>query len=258
MIEPRPRRCARALRATAIVGAALAVAPARADEVLVAAAANFAVPLSRIGASFTASTGHVLKVAAGATGRLYSQIAAGAPFDVLLAADDATPKRLVAEGHAVAGSAFTYALGKLVLWSARPGVVDAQGAVLTTGRFAHLAIANPKLAPYGAAAIDVLKARGLFDALAPKFVTAESVAQAYQFVATGNAELGFVALSQVAAPGQPAHGSYWIVPDALHREMRQDAVLLKPGAAKPAAAALLAYLKGDAARSLIRAYGYGT
>jgi molybdate transport system substrate-binding protein len=230
---------------------------ALAGEAQIAVAANFAGPLAKIAEGFTAATGHTLKVSSGATGKFYAQIVAGAPFEVLVAADDETPKKLVAEGQAVAGSNFTYAIGRLVLWSAQPGFVDAQGAVLAAGQFAHIAIANPKIAPYGAAGLEVLKARGLGDALAPKLVTAESIAQAYQFVATGNAELGFVALSQVAVPGKPATGSYWLVPQALYGEIRQDAVLLKAGEKNPAATALLAYLKSDAAKSVIASYGYG-
>ena len=233
------------------------VLPARADEVLVAVAANFVGPLAKIGEGFTAATGHTLKVSSGATGKFYSQIVAGAPFEVLIAADDDTPRKLIAEGYGVTGSHFTYAIGKLVLWSAQPGYVDDQGAVLTTGTYAHLAIANPKLAPYGRAGTEVLRARGLGDALAPKLVTAESIAQAYQFVATGNAELGFVALSQVAVPGKPATGSYWLVPPSLYGEIRQDAVLLKTGEKNPASAALLAYLKSPAAKAVIQSYGYG-
>lgn len=236
-------------------GAGLAT-PASAAEVQVAVAANFAGPLAKIGEGFTAATGHSLKVSSGATGKFYAQVVAGAPFEVLIAADDETPKRLVAEGHAVAGSSFTYAIGKLVLWSARPGYVDRDGAVLGEGAFAHLAVANPKVAPYGAAGLEVLKARGLAEAVAPKLVTAESIAQAYQFVFTGNAELGFVALSQVIG-GQPAKGSYWLVPPSLYGEIRQDAVLLKAGAKNPAAAALLAYLQSDAAKAVIQAHGYG-
>ena len=172
---------------------ALMAVPARAGEVPVAVAANFAVPLERIGAGFTAATGHTLKVSAGATGKFYSQIVAGAPFEVLLAADDETPKKLVGEGHALAGTQFTYAIGRLVLWSATPGLVDVQGAVLASDKFKHIAIANPKLAPYGAAGYEVLKARGLTEAIAPKVVLGETIAQAHQFVATGNAEIGFVA-----------------------------------------------------------------
>ncbi len=230
---------------------------ANADEVTVAVAANFAGPLAKIGEGFTAATGHTLRVSSGATGKFYSQIVSGAPFEVLIAADDETPRRLIAEGYGLAGSQFTYAIGKLVLWSAQPRYVDDQGAVLASGTYAHLAIANPKLAPYGRAGAEVLKARGLSETVAPKLVTAESIAQAYQFVATGNAELGFVALSQVAVPGKPVTGSYWLVPPSLHGEIRQDAVLLKTGESNPAAAALLGYLKSPATRTLIQSYGYG-
>lgn len=245
--------CRSLLAALCLWSAALAGAA----EVQVAVAANFAGPLQRLGEAFTAATGHVLKVSSGATGKFYSQIVAGAPFEVLLAGDDETPARLVREGHGVAGSAFTYAIGRLVLWSAQPGLVDAQGAVLAGGQARHVAIANPKVAPYGAAAVQVLRARGLAEALAPRLVTAESIAQAYQFVATGNAELGFVALSQVAAPGRPAIGSYWLVPPNLHDEIKQGAVLLRNGQNKPAAQALLSYVKSEPAQRLIRDFGYG-
>ncbi|MBN8510374.1 MAG: molybdate ABC transporter substrate-binding protein [Burkholderiales bacterium] len=248
---PRPISGAVLLAASALVAGW-----AQAAEVRVAAAANFAVPLERIGAAFAAVTGHTLKVSAGATGKFHSQIVAGAPFEVLLAADAGTPERLIAEGHAVPGTRFTYAIGRLVLWSAQPGRVDDQGAVLRSGRFEHLAIANPKTAPYGAAAIEVLQALGLDGALAPKLVTGESIAQAFQFVATGNAELGFVALSQVIAGASPG-GSRWVVPQDLHAPIRQDAVLLRAGAGNPAATAFLVYLKSPAAQQVIRSFGYG-
>jgi molybdate transport system substrate-binding protein len=240
--------------------AAVAVAwtgAAAGAEVQVAVAANFAGPLARIAPDFQAATGHVLAVSAGATGKFRAQIVAGAPFEVLLAADDVTPNQLIASGHAVAGSNFTYAIGRLVLWSAQPGYVDDQGAVLSSGTFAHLAIANPKVAPYGRAALEVLAARGLADPLAPTLVIGESIAQAHQFVASGNAELGFVALSQVAVPGKPVTGSFWLVPPSLYGEIRQEAVLLRAGEGHPAAVALLAYLKTAAARAVIKAYGYG-
>lgn len=246
------------MRRLALFALALSLAAlARAGEVQVAVAANFAGPMARIGEAFTAATGHTLKVSTGATGKFYAQILHGAPFEVLVAADDETPKKLVAEGHAVAGSQFTYALGRLVLWSAQPGFVDDQGRVLGSDKVRHVAIANPKVAPYGAAALQVIQARGLADAVTPRLVTGESISQAYQFVATGNAELGFVALSQVAIPGKPAIGSYWIVPPDLYGEIRQDAVLLKPGADNPAARAFLGYLKSEPARKLIREFGYG-
>lgn len=230
---------------------------ARAGQVQVAVASNFAGPMARIAADFAAATGHTAKLTAGATGKFYAQIVAGAPFEVLIAADDETPKRLLDEGLAVPGTGFTYALGTLVLWSAQPGFVDSQGAVLESGRFRHLAVANPKVAPYGRAAQQVLAARGLAQALQPRLVTGESIAQAYQFVVTGNAELGFVALSQVAVPGRPAAGSYWRVPPSLYGEIRQDAVLLARGRQNPAATALLAHLKSEAARRVIREHGYG-
>ncbi len=230
---------------------------ARAGEVQVAVAANFAGPLAKIGEGFTAATGHQLKVSSGATGKFYTQIISGAPFEVLIAADDETPRKLVAEGHAVAGSNFTYAIGRLVLWSPQAGFVDAEGAVLGSDKVRHVSIANPKVAPYGAAALAVIKARGLTEAITSKLVTAESIAQAYQFAFTGNAELGFVALSQVAVPGKPVSGSYWLVPPRLYGEIRQDAVLLKSGEKNPAATALLAYLKTDAARAVIKDFGYG-
>ncbi|WP_425261111.1 molybdate ABC transporter substrate-binding protein [Rubrivivax sp. RP6-9] len=250
------------LAAAVLLAAGVAAGASHAGEVRVAVAANFAAPMARIGAAFTAATGHTLKLSSGSTGKFYTQIVAGAPFEVLLSADDATPRRLVAQGHAVAGTSFTYAVGALVLWSATPGLVDPQGAVLRSGGFRHLAIANPRTAPYGAAAMQVLQGLGLAQALAPRLVTGESIAQAHQFVATGNAALGFVALSQVVVPGQDgqapriAAGSAWRVPPALHAPIRQDAVLLKAGEKNPAAAALLAYLQTAPARALISAHGY--
>ena len=180
----------------ALALAVLSCSAARAGEVQVAVAANFAGPLARIAEGFAKVSGHTLKLSSGATGKFYAQVVAGAPFEVLLAADDETPRRLLTEGHGVPGSAFTYAIGRLVLWSARPGFVDDQGAVLAGSGFEHLAIANPKVAPYGQAAVQVLKARGQLERLTPRLVTGETIAQAYQFVATGNAELGFVALSR--------------------------------------------------------------
>jgi molybdate transport system substrate-binding protein len=244
------------MRSIASVFLACAAIAAQAGEVQVAVAANFAGPMASIGRAFTAATGHQLRVSSGATGKFYSQIIAGAPFEVLIAADDETPQRLVAEGHAVAGSDFVYAIGRLVLWSAQPGLVDDQGAVLASPRFVHLAMANPKVAPYGRAALEVLKARGLFGALAAKLVTGESIAQAYQFVSTGNAELGFVAWSQVVVPGRPVPGSHWLVPADLYGEIRQRAVLLKRGQNNAAATALLAYLKSAPARDVIKSFGY--
>lgn len=229
----------------------------RADEVLVAVAANFTAPMQAIARAFEADTGHKAVLTFGATGTFYAQIRHGAPFEILLSADAGTPARLIAEGHAVAGSRFTYAIGKLVLWSARPGVVDEQGKVLRTGTFRHLAIANPRLAPYGAAAIQVLDRLGLGQALAPRLVQGENIAQTFQFVQSGNAELGFVALSQVFKDGRIGPGSGWIVDPALYPPIRQDAVVLGKGEGKIAARALMDYLRRDKSRAIIGAYGYG-
>lgn len=229
---------------------------AAADEVQVAVAANFTAPMQKIAADFEKDTGHKVQLAFGSTGKFYAQIKNGAPFEVLLAADDETPVRLEKEGAAVAGSHFTYAIGRLVLWSAKPGYVDEKGEVLKKGDFKHVSLANPKLAPYGAAAVEALNALKLLDAVQPKFVQAENIAQAHQFIATGNAELGFVALSQVLKDGKVAEGSAWVVPAQLYRPIRQDATVLDKGKGKPAAAALMSYLKGDKARAVIKSCGY--
>ncbi len=233
-----------------------ACSAALAGQVHIGVAANFTAPMKLIGAAFEKETGHSVVLSFGATGRFYAQISHGAPFDVLLAADDETPARLEKEGKAVKGSRFTYATGKLVLWSAQPKLVDAQGEVLKTGDFKKLAIAAPKLAPYGAAALETINKLGLLSRLEPRLVTGESIGQAYGFVATGNAELGFMALSQVYENSQIKSGSAWVVPEALHRPIRQDAVLLSKGAGNPAAVMLLAFLKTENAKAVIRAFGY--
>ena len=230
--------------------------PAWADDVHVAVAANFVAPMQKLAVDFEKASGHKVVLVSGATGKFYAQIKNGAPFEVLLAADDDTPARLVAEGAAQPGTQFTYAIGKLVLWSAQPGLVDEQGAVLKRTDLHHLAIANPKLAPYGAAGLETLKKLGLLDAWQARFVQGENISQTYQFVASGNAELGFVALSQVWRDGQITAGSAWVVPSAYYAPIRQDAVLLNPGAGRPAAQALLKFLKGDAAKAVILSYGY--
>ena len=245
------------LLARALIVFGLAAGQASADEVQVAVAANFTAPMQKIAADFEQDTGHKVVLSFGATGKFYAQIRNGAPFDVLLAADDETPARLEKEGRGVPGSRFTYAIGKLVLWSARPGFVDDKGEVLRKGDFRHVSIANPKLAPYGAAAIEVLTRLGWLSATQPKFVQGESIAQTYQFIATGNAELGFVALSQVLnKEGKLASGSAWAVPNNLYTPIRQDAVILAHGKGKPAAVALMKYLKGDKAKAVTNSYGY--
>ncbi len=229
---------------------------AHADEVKVAVAANFSAPMQKIAADFEKTTGHKAVISTGATGAFYAQIKNGAPFEVFLAADDETPAKLESEGLAVKGSRFTYAIGKLVLWSSKAGFVDPQGQVLKKGSFEKLALANPKTAPYGLAAVETLKKLGLAEATQAKLVQGETITQAYQFVASGNAELGFVALSLIWKDGAIASGSAWMVPTDLYSPIRQDAVLLSKGASQPAAQALLQYLRGDAARAVIKTYGY--
>jgi molybdate transport system substrate-binding protein len=229
---------------------------AQADTVSVAVAANFTAPMQKIAAAFEADTGHKAELSFGATGKFYAQITNGAPFQILLSADDTTPAKLEKDSKAVAQTRFTYAIGTLVLWSAQPGYVDAQGQVLQTGDFKHLALANPKLAPYGLAATQAMDKLGLTTKLQPRWVQGENIAQTYQFVASGNAQLGFVALSQVMVDGKIAQGSAWQVPAQLHDPIRQDAALLLPGKDSAAAAALLKYLRGDKARAIIQAYGY--
>lgn len=246
-----------AVHALAVLLACALTLPAHAAEVLVAVAANFSAPMLKLAAAFERDTGHRATLAIGSTGRFYAQVRSGAPFQLLLSADDQTPARLEQEGLAVPGTRFTYAVGRLVLWSRHGGLVDERGEVLRHGNFERLALADPRLAPYGAAAVQTLTQLGLLQRLQPRFVTGENIAQAWQFVSTGNAELGFVALSQVYADGRITQGSGWIVPDTLHAPIRQDAVLLQAGRGNPAARALLGYLKGDAARALIRAHGYG-
>jgi molybdate transport system substrate-binding protein len=230
---------------------------ALAGEVSVAVAANFTAPMREIAARFELETGHKARLSFGSSGKFFAQIQNGAPFEVFLSADDEKPARLEAVGATLPGSRFTYAVGRLVLWSADDGLIDDGPKVLRKGGFAHLAIANPALAPYGAAAVAALKALGAYDGVAGKLVQAENIAQAYQFVATGNAELGFVAMSQVMLEGKLRSGSAWPVPAELHAPIRQDAVVLARAAGNPAAAALVEYLRGDKAKTVISSFGYG-
>jgi molybdate transport system substrate-binding protein len=245
-----------ALRCLPVLCAALISSVSWAEEVQVAVAANFTAPMKLIAADFEKDTGHKAVLTFGATGKFYAQITNGAPFEVFLSADDETPARLEKEGAAVHGSRFTYATGKLVLWSAQPGVVDAAGEVLKKGDFKKIAIAAPKLAPYGAAAVETMNKLGLQAALEPKLVQGESIGQAFSFVSTGNAELGFIALSQVYEGGKIKSGSAWIVPENLHSPIRQDAVLLAKAKDNKAAVQLMAFLKTGKARAVIRSFGY--
>jgi molybdate transport system substrate-binding protein len=238
----------------ALIALALLVATrASAESVHVAVATNFATTCRKIAEAFTAATQHDVVISDGSSGKLAAQIANGAPFEVFLSADVERPAKLEAEKHAVLGTRFVYAVGKLALWSARAGFVKGE-ATLRADAFAHLAIANPELAPYGAAAREVLQRLELWDRLQPKLVRGEDIGQTFHFVSTGNAELGFVALAQLA--GNDA-GSRWQVPADLHAPIEQQAVLLPPGRDDPAARAFLAFLQSDAARALIEAAGYG-
>jgi molybdate transport system substrate-binding protein len=225
-----------------------------ADEVQVAVAANFTGPMQKLARRFEQKTGHRTLLAFGSVGKFYAQITNGAPFEVLISADEETPARLEKEGLAVPHTRFTYARGHLVLWSATPGLADSQ--VLERGTFSHLAISHPKLTVYGAAAHEVMNKLGVLERLQPRLLQAETITQAYQFVLTGNAELGFVALSQVWQDGAIREGSAWIVPDNLSPPIRQDAVMLENGRNNPAAAALLDYLRSKEATEIIRSFGY--
>lgn len=233
-----------------------AVSFATADDVQVAAATNFSIPLQQIATAFHQDTGHTVKIVLGSSGKLYAQIIHGAPYAVFLSADTDKPIRLEQQGLIAPGSRFTYAIGKLVLWSNRTGYIDDHGQVLQHGNFRHLAIANPTLAPYGQAALDVLTNLKLLEKLHTRLVQGEDIAQAYQFVATGNAELGFVALSQVTQAGKLIQGSAWIVPTKLYQPIHQAGVLLLPSQNNPAAVAFCHYLRSDKAKTLIRRYGY--
>jgi molybdate transport system substrate-binding protein len=236
--------------------AVFAIGAVQADEVQVAVAANFTAPIQAIAADFEKDTGHKLVAAYGATGQFYTQIKNGAPFEVFLSADDTTPEKLEKEGDTVKGSRFTYAIGTLALWSAKEGYVDAKGEVLKNNEYQHLSIANPKAAPYGLAATQVLEKLKLTEATKAKIVEGQNITQAYQFVSTGNAELGFVALSQIYKDGKVSSGSAWIVPASLHDPIKQDAVILNKGKDNAAAKALVEYLKGPKAAAVIKSYGY--
>jgi len=254
---PAPRRgMQRMVTIPAVATLALGLlAPAtKAGEAKVAVAANFTNAAKEIAALFETSTSDKAVFSFGSTGQLYTQISQGAPFEVFLAADQERPKKAVADDLAVPGTLFTYATGKIVLYSREPGVVNGE-AILKTAAFNKIAIANPVTAPYGAAAVQAMKALGVYDALSAKFVQGNNIAQSFQFVDSGNAAVGFVALSQIALHDK---GSRWIVPETLYSPIAQDAVLLKRGAENPVARAFLAFLKGPEARAVKEKYGYGS
>lgn len=229
---------------------------ANAGEVNAAVAANFTQPMEQIVKLFQMESGHTVRVSLGSTGKFYSQIQNGAPFDVLVAADEKVPQRLEKEGLAVEGSRFVYALGKLVLWSAQPGLVDAKGAILRKGNYNKLAIGDPKLASYGTAAKEALEDLGLWSVIQGKLVQGENITQTYQFAATGNAELAFIALSQITRDGRVTEGSWWIVPAHLYNPIKQSAVQLSAAKDKAATQAFLTFLKSEKAKEVIRSFGY--
>lgn len=255
-LVPRRRALATiAASAWALCGPRRGYAAQTRDEVQVAVAANFGPPMARIATAFEQATGHRVLVSVGSTGRFYAQVRNGAPFQLLLAADAVVPAKLEAEGHSVPGSRWTYAIGRLVLWSAQSGLkIDGPAAFdAIPGR---VAVADPRLAPYGAAAYEAMERLGLLGRLRSRLVQGESIAQAYQFVASGNATLGWVARAQVTEQGKLARGSGWLLPANLHRPIQQDALLLRRGQDSPAAQALLAFLRSEAARAIIRDHGY--
>lgn len=248
--------CFRGLVAIVMILFSLVSLPVYSSEVNVAVATNFAAPMERIVALFQKESGHTVKVSLASSGKLYTQIKGGSPFDVLLSADETIPKRLIQDGQAVGSSRFVYAVGKLVLWSSQPGFVDAKGAVLNKGNFTKLAIADPKLSPYGLAAKETLEKLVMWNAMQEKLIKGENVAQTYQLAATENAELAFISLSQIMREGKVSEGSWWQVPPELHNPIRQSAVMLAGAKDKIAAQAFLEFLKSNKAVAIIRSFGY--
>lgn len=231
----------------------------QAEQINVAVAANFTAPAKELAPIYEKATGDRVVLSFGATGAFYAQIKNGAPFDVLLAADDTTPKKALDEGYAVPGTAFTYAIGRLVLWSSDANLIKGNADVLKTGAVAHVAVANPKLAPYGLAAHEAMRSLGIESAVAPKIVEGDSIGKTFQFVKTGNAQAGFIALSQCFKDGKITSGSGWILPQSLYKPIAQDAVLLRHGKENSGAHRFLKFLKESEAASKIRAaYGYDT
>jgi molybdate transport system substrate-binding protein len=254
-----PRREIPAMRigntVLAVIGLAVVLAglPARAADVQVAVAANFTEPAKEIAAAFAARTGNHALLSFGSSGQFYTQVTQGAPFEVFLSADADRPMRMEKEGLGVAGTRFTYAVGRLVLYSRMPRLVDGKGAVLSRGGFEKVSIADPAGAPYGAAAVQTMTRMGVYDRLQPKIVKGASITQAFQFVQSGAAELGFVALSQVI---NETGGSRWLVPASYHAPIDQQAMLLQKGDRDPAARAFIKFLRGPEAVAIIKRFGY--
>jgi len=236
----------------------LCISVAHAEQITIAVASNFTAAMRDIVAEFEESSGHQVKVSFGSSGKFYAQIKNGAPFQAFFSADQAKPETLEKDGLVVPGSRFTYAIGALALWSTKPGFVDDDANRLKTGNFNKLALANPKLAPYGVAAVEVLERLNLKESTVQKWVRGESIAQTYQFVSTGNTDMGFVALSQIMDKNRLKEGSTWVVPGELYNPIRQDAVLLMRGESSEAAQALLHFVRGDRAKAIIESYGYKT
>ena len=231
----------------------------QAEQISLAVASNFINPAKALAQEFETNTGNTIKISSGSTGKLYAQIINGAPFDIFLAADVHRPALLTQSGFAVPESRFTYALGRLALWSANPELIPDDGAtLLKSGTFSRLAIANPKTAPYGAAAMSILKNLGIINQVQAKLIRGENIGQTYQYIATGNAELGFTALSQIKDPANKVVGSEWLVPDQLYTPISQQAVLLMRAKESPACKSFLAFLKSSSAKDmLVKKYGYG-
>lgn len=255
MVNPQWRCVPSSLLLTLAMMLTVAV---RADELTIAVASNFAAPMQEIARQFESHSGHKLKLAFGSSGKFFAQIRHGAPYHAFFSADQAKPAKLVGLKLGDADSRFTYAEGKLALWSRKPGFVDAEGEVLKRGEYNKLALANPKLAPYGAAAVEVLQHLQLEKQTRARWVQGENISQTYQFVASGNADLGMVALSQILENGEVTEGSAWIVPAQFYNPIQQDAVILKRGANAPALREFWSYIQSAEAREIIRTYGYST
>ena len=255
-VSPTPKPTAPYRRAIIAAAVALIVGVAQVEQIQIAVASNFMAPMKVIAANFEQRTGHQVQLSFGASGKFYAQIRNGAPFHLFLSADQEKPIALERDGLVVPDSRFTYALGSLVLWSSKSDFIDGEASVLRRGQFNKLALANPKLAPYGVAAVQVLEKLNLRQTTESKWVQGENIAQTFQFVSTGNAELGFVALSQVIDNGELKTGSAWLIPEALYQPIRQDAVWLQQGENSEAAKALWQFLQSESARQLIKRFGY--
>jgi molybdate transport system substrate-binding protein len=229
-----------------------------AEEIHAAVASNFTAPMKDIVKQYEEESGNKVILSFGSSGKFFAQIQNGAPFQIFLSADESKPDALEKAGLIVTGTRFTYAIGALALWSVKPDFIDNNDARLKSGDFNKLALANPKLAPYGFAATEVLEGLGLTESTKSKWVMGENISQTYQFASTGNTDLGFVALSQIMSEGRITKGSSWIIPTDQYSPIRQDAVLLKSAENSTAAKELLNYLRSDKARSIIHSYGYKT